>query len=195
MDPRRHPFLSAALLTVGLLLLAAIPAAGIARAAIGIERVEPGAGAPGDQVELTLACGFCFPPCEGPPGHRNAPCMLGTRAQPPKYFPVAIVPIEDAPPRPGLFRLAASATRLGRAKPPPDIESIRESGHGYVPRYLLDFELPGLRSGAYALVILCDACLPGRARAVISFPRDPGWRFRVHPPIASLSPVFRSDFA
>jgi hypothetical protein len=199
-----------------LLVLAALPAPGTAKAAVGVESVSRSAGTPGDRVELTIACGFCYPPCEGAPGHRNAPCMMGAHAQPPPAaFPVSLVPaglapdltecgaVPDCPPTHAGPPVVSGAPRrvpytyLGRAVPPSDIEAIRESGRSYVPRYRLTFEIPLRRPGLYALVIFCDACWPGRGGVLISLPTVRQWRIRIDPAVATFSPVrdwFRSIF-
>jgi hypothetical protein len=163
-----------------------------ARAAVGVEKVSRLAGAPGDPVDLTLACGFCFPPCHGAPGHRNVPCMLGTKAQPPKEFPISLVPIEKAP---KLHRCGPNAvcsptpvgaprrfpySYLGRATPPADDGS--SSGGRDLPRYLLPFTIPKLRPGVYTYVIFCDVCAPGRRGSLIANPQDRRWRLRVLSP-------------
>lgn len=203
-------------LAAALLVLAALPAPGGAKGAVGVESVSRPAGTPGERVELTIGCGFCYPPCRGTPGHRNAPCMMGTDDPPPPAFPVSLVPAARAPdptacggfpgcppahagpPVVAAAPRRAPYTYLGRAVPPAGIEAIRESGRSYVPRYYLDFEIPPRRPGVYALVIFCDACWPGRGGALISQPRLPYWRVRIDPAIATFSPVrdwFRSIFA
>jgi hypothetical protein len=69
-----------------------------ARADVGFESSSRKAGAPGERVELTVGCGFCFPPCVGAVGHRHPPgdpngtCMLGDRGGPPASFPVWLTP-------------------------------------------------------------------------------------------------------
>lgn len=158
------------------------------QADVGVERVSRSAGRVGDPVDLTIGCGFCFPPCHGAPGQRNVPCMLGTKAPPPEEFPVSLVPIGKAPalrrcgPRAlcPLQVLAASGrppfTFLGEATPPAAAE-IR-SGRD-VPRYLLHFEIPDLRPGLYTFVIFCDTCTPGRRGSLIVSPDSPAWQLRV----------------
>ncbi len=70
----------AAAAVAALLAFAATPA----RADVGVERVSTHHAAPGATIDLTLGCGFCFPPCVGPKGERHpkgfdrGPCMLGT---------------------------------------------------------------------------------------------------------------------
>jgi hypothetical protein len=174
---------------VGLLVAVASLGAGPASADVGVEKVSRLAGAPGDPIDLTLACGFCFPPCHGAPGHRNTPCMLDTKAQPPKEFSVSLVPIEKAPkphrcgpnalcsPLPRGAPRRAPYTYLGRAVPPADGNSGASGKHP--PRYLLHLEVPDLRPGVYAYVIFCDVCARGKRGSLIANPRDRRWRLRV----------------
>lgn len=175
-------------LLVSIATLATTPAS--AEAAVGVERVSRHAGMPGEEVELTLGCGFCFPPCKGEPGHRNGPCMLGTKgAQPPASFPISLVPIEEAPKphRCGPRALCsphalgppsrAPYTFLGEATPP--AEGTEQPGARQVPRYTLDFEIPDLRPGVYAFVIFCDVCMEGKAGSLIASPGTRNWRLRV----------------
>lgn len=181
--------LSAMLLAAALLVTVAALRAEPASAAVGVEKVSRLAGAPGDPVDLTLACGFCFPPCHGAPGHRNVPCMLGTKAQPPKEFPISLVPIEKAPrvhrcgpnavcpPLPRGAPRRAPYTYLGRATPPADDGSSSKEDN--VPRYLLGFDIPDLQPGTYTYVIFCDVCMRGKRGSLIANPRDRRWRLRV----------------
>jgi hypothetical protein len=184
---RSLPALVAAGLLASLVVLTAEPAGG----AVGVEKVSRVAGAPGDPVELTLGCGFCFPPCKGAPGHRNVPCMLGTKAQPPEAFPVSLVPVEKAPklhrcgpnavcpPTPQGAPRRAPFTYLGEATPPAGADP---SEPHYVPRYLFDFEIPRLRPGIYTYVIFCDVCAPGKDGSLIANPSARAWRLRVLSP-------------
>ena len=208
MALRRRTRISLALLLAVALGSAAPPADGTAKGAVGVEKLSRSAGQPGERVRLTIACGFCYPPCEGAPGHRNSPCMLGgRRLPPPGSFPVSLVPVERAydptecggtpgcppthaaPPTVAAPPRHAPFTLLGEALPPGDIEAIRESGRGYVPRYMLDFEIPARRPGVYAFVIFCDACWPRRGGALISNPATRLWRLRVESPIATFRPL------
>jgi hypothetical protein len=180
-----------ALVAAGLLASVAVLAAQPARAAVGVEKVSRTAGVPGDAVDLTLGCGFCFPPCEGAPGHRNVPCMLGTKAQPPESFPISLVPVEEAPEphRCGPNALCSPTPRgaprqspfayLGQATGPSD-ES--HSAGRYVPRYRLHFEIPKLRAGVYTFVIFCDVCAGGKRGSLIANPAARPWRLRVLSP-------------
>ncbi len=181
------------LLTAGLLVFVALLGAAPADAAVGVEKTSRPAGVPGAKVDLTLACGFCFPPCTGPPGHRKpSPCMLGTHhAQPPESFAVSLVPIEQAPkphwcgpnalcsPTPRGAPRQAPYAYLGLAKPPADGDRPPDGKN--IPRYLLDFAIPDLRPGIYAYVIFCDACAAGRRGSLIASPSSRLWRLRVLP--------------
>jgi hypothetical protein len=208
MACRRSSRIAIALLAVLALGSAALPADGTAKGAVGVEKVSRAAGEPGDPVRLTLGCGFCYPPCEGEPGHRNGPCMLGTRMRPPPAsFPVSLIPAGLAPdptecgPGPGCSPTHAGPpvvagpparapyTLLGEALPPAGIEAIRDSGRSYVPRYRLEFEIPARIPGRYAFVIFCDACWPRRGGALISLPTVRSWRIRIDPPLATFRPL------
>jgi hypothetical protein len=190
---------SAMLLAAAMLVTVTALRAEPAGAAVGVEKVSRLAGVPGDPVGLTLACGFCFPPCHGAPGHRNVPCMLGTKAQPPKEFPISLVPIEKAPklhrcgpnavcpPLPRGAPRHAPYAYLGRATPPADDES--PASGNYVPRYLIHFDIPDLRPGVYTYAIFCDVCAPGKRGSLIANPRDRRWRLRVQQPPAATFKV------
>ncbi|HEV7615539.1 MAG TPA: hypothetical protein VGO36_04860 [Solirubrobacterales bacterium] len=175
-------------------LLAALSAS-VADAAVGVEAVSRHRGSPGDEVKLTLACGFCFPPCVGPKGERHpdgfdhGPCMLGTDGkEPPGSFGISLVPLAKAPgPRPCGRRAVCSPaapapprrrsfTFLGLAVPPPGGNNPE---HGAPPRYRLSFAIPDLSPGAYAYVIWCDACQAGREGSLISVPASRAWRLVV----------------
>ena len=169
----------AAAVAVGLaLVLPAAPAA----ADVGVEKASRHAGRPGEEVRLTLACGFCFPPCEGPKGERHpegfdhGPCMLGSDEPPPASFGVYL----SSPVR-HLFRF------LGEAVPPP---GGNDPEHGDLPRYLLRFEIPPLPPGEYSYVIWCDACLEGSTGSPIADPDSPAWRLRIPAP-AGARPALR----
>lgn len=196
LSPRGLPL---TLLVAPLAFLASLTAPS-AMADVGVERVSRLAGAPGDAVELTVGCGFCYPPCEGPEGDRSGVCMPGTE-RPPPSFPVSLVPIEKVPkpyrcgprrfctpqaPRPPQ---RAPFTLLGWAKPPAQAQASGRRhlggggfGHGSVepPRYVLDFQIPDLRPGVYSYVIYCASCQRGQGGSLIAFP-ERRWRLRVRP--------------
>ncbi|HEX7293957.1 MAG TPA: hypothetical protein VF259_05390 [Solirubrobacterales bacterium] len=180
----------ALLVAAGLL----VPAA--AQADVGVERVSRLAGVPGEPVELTIGCGFCFPPCEGPESVGNGVCMPGVKPPPPS-FPVSLVPVERVPKprRCGPRRICtpetsapperAPFTLLGWAKPAPPADDrwpLGGFGHGTIepPRYALDFEIPDLRPGVYSYVIYCAVCQRGEGGSLIAFP-ERRWRLRVRP--------------
>jgi hypothetical protein len=195
MSARRDLAIAAAMLAVILSLLAFGQSS--AAADVGVEKASRHAGRPGEEVRLTLACGFCFPPCEGPKGERHpkgfehGPCMLGTKDDPPASFGVSLVardraeglvacnvrggpcPTPTAPPRRHGFRF------LGEATPPP---GGNDPEGGDPPRYLLSFAIPDLPPGEYSYVIWCDVCLDGRAGALIANPVARLWRLAVPAP-------------
>src|ERR1044072_1789903 len=180
---------SVALLAIALLAPASAPAD------VGVEKIIRGGGAPGEEVPLTMGCGFCYPSCDGVLGDRSGVCMPGSEA-PPASFPVSLVPIEKAP-KP--YRCGPNAycaprtmappgrppfTLLGRATPPGDGDGARQFGGvwhqvRHVPRYLLDFEIPDLRPGIYTYVIYCETCSQGKGGSLIAYPRDRQWRLSV----------------
>jgi hypothetical protein len=181
-------------LSAAALISATLVDAPVARAAVGVERISRSAGAPGDPVVITLGCGFCFPPCKGPKGHRHpagfdhGPCMLGTKAEPPASFGISLVPVANiskpigcgpgsacpptalGPPRRHPF------TFLGLATPPPGGNNPE---HGGAPRYLLEFDIPHLQPGLYAYVIYCGVCARGKDGSLLAFPESARWRLRV----------------
>jgi hypothetical protein len=136
-----------------------------ANADVGIESVRPSAGVPGDAVEVTVACGFCFPPCSESPRAANATCMPARWARPPqKYsFPILLVPTKHrlAPHGCGPNALCAPTSvgvpsgrpfiRLGRALPAFGSGDIERTGA--MPRYRLRFRIPAVKPGLYHLVI------------------------------------------
>jgi hypothetical protein len=140
-------------------------------------------------VNLTVGCGFCYPPCYGPMGDRSGTCMP-RKALPPESFPISLVPIEKAP-RPR--RCGPNATCSPRASGPPrrppftPLGEARprtdEDGRNFRdnPRYLLRFSIPDLRPGIYAFVIYCETCLRGKSGSLIAAPTARPWRLRVLP--------------
>jgi hypothetical protein len=184
-------YLRSAALTACIAAAALLLGSPSAEADVGIESVSRSAGAPGEEITLALGCGFCFPPCHGAPGHRNGPCMLGAKGRrPPAAFPISLVPVGQVPDPSRCDRdgsclpptLGPPAlppfVLLGRATP-----AARRDGappaHN-VPRYRLRFRIPEVKPGAYAYVIYCGVCFPGRRGSLIYSPASPDWRLRVH---------------
>jgi hypothetical protein len=187
--------------TMGTTLLLLVAAA-TAQAGIGVVGVSRFAAAPGDEVRLTLGCGLCYPPCNGPAAAGPGKTCIPGKKLPPREFPVSLVPIEKAPklrqcgPR-ALCSAGAPAppshapfSYLGEATPP--------GGHvDGVPRYRVDFEVPRLRPGTYVYVIFCSFCLPGKRGTLLTFPTMRAGRLVVKAPdpratIAALSmPAWR----
>lgn len=161
-----------------------------ARGAVGVEAVSRHAAPAGATVELTLGCGFCFPPCHGPHGQPDTTCMPGTMALPPPSFPVSLVPVARVPePYPCHANalcgpLAPGAPRnapfsfLGRAGGP---AYVKHPGGGRFPRYSLSFAVPDRRPGLYAYVIFCDVCQRGGSGSLIAAPAMRNWRLRILP--------------
>lgn len=141
-------------LAAGLVVSFALLAAAPAGADVGVYKVAPRVGTPGESVELSIGCGACL-----------AISVVRGRRLPPAAFPVSLVPLARAskPPlcagsnahcspapvvrplreRPFVF--------LGRAKPlftKQELKRIRG-----IPQYRLRFRIPRARPGAYAFVI------------------------------------------
>lgn len=196
---RRH--LTATLLTALLALTAGLLThTATARAAVGIEKASTHHGPPGATVNLTIGCGFCFPPCVGPKGERHpkgfdhGPCMLGTHGkEPPSAFGVSLVRAKEAPQRrtcgeaPSCMPIPVGPphkppfTFLGLAVPPPGGNNPEG---GDPPRYLLTFTVPHLTPGTYTYEIWCGVCVDGRRGALIGAPSSALWQLVVRPPAA-----------
>lgn len=130
-------------------------------------KISPSAGVAGDEVQVTVGCGFCFPPCSESPRAANATCMPARRAvRPEKYsFPILLSPLKDRRP---LIKLGRAMPAFGRG----DIERT-----GALPRYRLRFAIPAVKPGQYQLEIRSGAW--GRGILVTDAPR---WRLRVREP-------------
>jgi hypothetical protein len=162
-----------------------------AQADVGVEQVSRSSSPAGAEVIVTLGCGFCYPPCIGPKGHRHpagyphGTCMLDTKADPPESFPLSLAPLEKTPKphacgpnalcAPQVLHPPRQApfTALGSAVPPPG-GNDPESGN--VPRYLLRFDVPSLRPGTYSFVIYCGSCTKGKGGSLI-----PSGQLRITP--------------
>jgi hypothetical protein len=174
----------AVLLAAALAAAVALPIVAPAQGDVGIEKVSRHGAEPGATVSVTVGCGFCFPPCKGEPGHRNAPCMLDTDAEPPRAFPISLVPIGRAPEP---HRCGPRALCSPEAKAPPSHGPYRylgravaaKGGASDIPRYVLDFEVPDLRPGLYAYVLYCGACTRGSGGSLIALPYSRPWQLRV----------------
>jgi hypothetical protein len=175
-----------------------------ARADVGFESVSRRAGAPGDRVELTIGCGFCFPHCVGEPGHRHAPgdlhgsCMLGYHDGPPASFPVWLTPLRhpldrytcdpgEACPRGARPPHLPSFAYLGRAVSPVDPARPGPQPRRYFPRYRLTFGVPDARPGLYKYVLFCDSCVDGPRGTLVESATTAAGRLRVLPAIAAAS--------
>lgn len=167
---------------------------GTARADLGFESADPSSAAPGEQVRVTVGCGFCFPPCVGRPGHRHPPgvlnggCMPGGHPGPPKGFGIWLTPSahridrgDSGASRPPHL---PSFTYLGRAAPAPGPngpESLE------VPRYVLRFRVPAIAPGSYRYVLYCAGCVAGPLGTLVESVPTPPIRLRVTPPSAGSS--------
>jgi hypothetical protein len=190
------------------LTLLALSAAS-ARADVGVMSVSRGGGAAGDEITVTLGCGFCFPPCKGPKGERHpagfkrGTCMLGTDgAEPPESFAISLVALDHAP-RP--HRCGPDALCMPEVSAPPHRGPYRYLGEavppargnnpegGDIPKYSLDFKIPHLAPGIYTYVIYCDVCLKGRKGSLIADPNGLLWRLRVTAPRATANSINSSE--
>ncbi len=187
------------LVAIGLVVPVLVLAAQSARADVGIERISPSAGVLGEEIEVTVGCGFCFPPCSSSAGARAAVCMPSRHARSPeKYsFPILLVPIERplAPRRCGANALCGPTSvglprrppfiRLGRAWPAFGCGDLDRPGA--LPRYRLRFRIPAVEPGVYHLVIYSGPKTgPG---SLIADARR--WRLRVRQPdpVTAQGPV------
>ncbi len=196
--PRFHRCLIAVGFAVAVLTLAAQPAG----ADVGIVKVSPPAGVAGDAVEVTVGCGFCFPPCSETPRATNVTCMPSRRARPPETysFPILLVPhrVRLAPHRCTVVNhrtkqrvegLCAPVSvglprrrpfiYLGRALPASSRDDLQQSGA--FPRYRLRFRIPTVEPGLYELVI-CEGCDRGQRGSLITYPVLRRYRLRVRQP-------------
>jgi hypothetical protein len=186
-----------AALSFAFLLAVASPA----QADVGVESASRAAGAPGKPVELTLGCGFCFPPCVGEPGHRHpagdlhGPCMLGTRGGPPASFLIWLTPLKHSL-KPYLCGRGEDC-ELGSSRPP-HLPSFIYLGRAVptapdgvqshaIPRYRLVFGVPETRPGRYKYVIFCDACIDGPRGSLIDSHTIAAGRLLVLAPTATAA--------
>lgn len=180
-----------------------------AQADLGIESSSRTAGTPGQRVELTLGCGFCFPPCVGEPGHRHPPgdlhgtCILGTRRGPPAAFSIWLTPLRHSL-KPYECRSAAKGCEPGSARPPhlpsfvflgravpvPRGDRARE-----VPRYRLIFGIPEAGPGLYKYVLFCGSCVDGPRGSLVDDRTTAAGRLRVLPPDPPVAVASRAGGA
>jgi hypothetical protein len=189
-----------------LTLLLAIAAA--ARADVGFEDASRRAGEPGDRVELTVGCGFCFPPCVGEPGHRHpagdlhGTCMPGNRGKPPASFQIWLTPrkrsLDPFVCGPGEYPGGPCRTGsrpphlpsfiyLGRAVPPRGSDEPADRPRDYLPRYRLIFKVPETRPGSYKYLLFCDSCVDGPRGSIVDDRSRAAGPLRVLPPIATAN--------
>ena len=192
------------LAAVTLLLAVASPV----QADVGFESSTIRAGEPGDRVEVTIACGFCFPPCVGEPGRKHPPgnptgtCMLGDEGGPPAFFQVWVTPVGNSldpytcgpgewPPGTPPEGPCRSGSRpphlpsfiyLGRAAP-----TSQAWDSGEFPRYRIIFGVPETRPGLYKYVLFCDSCIDGPRGSLVDDRGRAAGPLRVLPPVATAS--------
>jgi len=189
--------LVAAFAALTLLFAIAAPA----QADVGFVSSSRKAAAPGDRVDLTIGCGFCFPPCVGALGHRHPPgdsnggCMP-RKGRPPASFSVWLTPQKHSLDRytcdSGEYRgPCQSGSRpprlpsfifLGRATP----DGVVEKPHDF-PSYRLAVDVPDVPPGLYKYVAFCDACYDGPQGSLIDDRTNAAGPLRVLPPIAAAS--------
>ncbi len=201
---------SAILIALLALIAALLTPAASARAAVGIERASTHHGPPGTTIDLTIGCGFCFPPCVGPKGERHpkgfdhGPCILGTEGkEPPVAFGVSLVRAKEAPQRRtcGGGPLCTLTPLdpphkppfafLGRAVPPP---GGNDPEGGAPPRYLLRFAIPDLAPGTYTYEIWCGACADGPGGTLTGAPSSRLWRLVIRPPAPRIEGAYAQDY-
>jgi hypothetical protein len=173
-------------------LLVALLLAPAAAADVGFESASRSSAAPGEQVKVTVGCGFCFPPCVGRPGHRHPPgtmkgiCMLDGRSRPPTGFGIWLTRSTHPLHRRGPSRppRLPSFTYLGRAE-----RASPRNGPGQheIPRYVLRFRVPALPPAPYEYVLYCASCVAGPRGTVIESGPAPSIRLRIGPPSSSSS--------
>lgn len=185
----------AAVLSFVLFLADASPA----QADVGVVSSSRAAGYPGDPVELTLGCGFCFPPCVGEPGHRHPPgnlhgaCMLDSHREPPASFLIWLTPLQHSL-KPYVCR-PGEGCEPGSSRPP-HLPSFIYLGRAVptaaggdegneIPRYRLAFGVPEARPGGYKYVIFCDACIDGPRGSMTDSHTIAAGRLRVLAPVAT----------
>lgn len=170
--PRRSRRSAAATLaTAGVAAALALAGAPGALADVGVTHVSRSTASAGDRISITLECGFCYPPCVGRFGHRHpagyprGTCMLDSGRQPPRGFPISLLPAArtparraDEPPH------GPPYLPLGAATPPP---GGNDPASGDLPRYTLRFRLPAAHPARYAFVIYCAACRRGAGGSLI----------------------------
>jgi hypothetical protein len=117
-----------------------------AEADVGVDRVRPNVGAPGDIVDLRVACGGC------PPSGLRLPVSVVRAARAPEPEPcgenVLCTPGAPDPPRLPPFRF------LGRT-------GGNANSH-------LRFAIPDVKPGTYAFVVFCEPCRRGPSGSLIA---------------------------
>jgi hypothetical protein len=147
------------------LFISAFLFAAPAQADIGVERISPPVGAPGDEVNLRIGCGFCRPVRN--PSFPISLAPIG-KAMPYRCGPRRIcTPQVLAPPAQPPFALVGYATPSGGGDP----------DDGELPTYRLRFPIPDLRPGLYTVAIYAPH-RQGRGGNLIT---DRSWRLRVLP--------------
>jgi hypothetical protein len=190
----RSSTLRRCLIAVGILAGFLLVSPQAAQADVGIIKASPSAGQPGDSVDVTVGCGFCFPPCSTSPRAGNATCMPSRRARPSAQysFPVLLAPIGHrlAPHRCGADAVCAAKSEglprrppfvyLGRASPAFTSDDLEQSVA--IPRYRLRSPIPAVKPGLYKFFIYCGVCAEGTRGSLITYPTLHRWRLRVRSP-------------
>lgn len=175
------------LLAIGLVVSFELLAPAPAEADIGVYRVTPRVGAPGEPVELSVGCGACL-----------AISVVRGPEHPPAAFPVSLIPVARASKPPTCVGRSAECSPapvrlprkrpfvfLGRAKP---LFTEQQLPRIRIPQYRLRFRIPRVEPNAYAFVIYCGGCYAGPRGSLIVDTSSPGRLLRVRQgggPIAS----------
>lgn len=157
------------------LFISAFLLAAPAQADIGVEKISPPVGAPGDEVDLRIGCGFCRPA-----QHPSFPISLAPigKAMPYRCGPRMICPPHVlAPPAQPPFVLLGRATPSGGGDP----------DDGELPHYRLHFSIPDLRPGVYTVVIY-SAARDERGGNLIT---DRSWQLRVRQETGAIAAARR----
>jgi hypothetical protein len=159
------------LIAIGLVACFLLVTPPCAKGDIGIVKAGPAAGQPGDLVEVTVGCGFCYGPCPA----RDVTCNISTATRGPAAWPILLVPnrVPLTPHRCGPDALCPPAS-LGLPRRSPFIY-LGLASRRIVPyddesraRYRLRFRIPALKPGLYKFVIYCGVCSEGAQGSLIA---------------------------
>jgi hypothetical protein len=153
-----------------LIACAVLTLASSAKADVGVERVSPTGGRPGQLVDLWVFCGGC-----------SSGLQLGVSVVPVGRAPT---PIRDA--QLGAYTRPASLAPPRRS--PYVFVGWTDAGRRSAPseRRHLRFRIPNAEAGTYAFVIYCEPCTRGRRGSLIADTDDVDGLLRIR---ATRTPV------